>query len=119
MIVVYRRQSSCIYCTHLDKIWPNIISKFEEIDPNIESYVIDEIFNNDIIPNDIKNYNQWFPMILLISKSEWEAGLNDENYILQNVKIFNGEKSNIGMIYNYKYDPRNPSSYNEWLSNSI
>lgn len=136
-VIVYYKTQSCRYCRLLDREWgtetdtdnSTVLGAMKQVYSKFRTFVISSvgdygIFDENIVPSDMRRYGRWFPMILLVPGWVWNnamktLGPGNPATIIDGVQIFNGAKGADGdLIYQRNYD-REPEDFANWLTAAL
>src|SRR4029078_7746622 len=131
MLLVALVTKECLFCKLLLDNWPTIINTlaifnlhYPTSTEETKSYIVPPIFVkngsiNAIYPSSLMRYcrkyviDQWYPMIMLVDKKEW-----DDNRIVNPI-IMNSMKNNDKVVLSIKYDTRIIESFKKWVEDVL
>lgn len=128
-VVVFYKYTQCKFCRMLTEIWDQVKEEMLKVRPGLRFFIITSKtktgdINPDVYPKDIKRYNKWFPMVLLIPGKLWNSamenlGSNNPILLLDGVQVFNGIMRNGFPQHVRKYDSTKPEHFANWLRSGL
>jgi hypothetical protein len=122
-VLVVIKMQGCGHCTELAREWPEFEEALREYSLKPKVVMVNlkprqKITASDGAPLALNSFLQWFPMLILVKKTEWTKATTDQNYsLLRKASVFNGEVSSGGKLeYKRVYSSlSSPDGFIKWI----
>lgn len=127
-VVVFYKSKQCDHCIALENIWESVKTEMLKVNPRLRFFMVTcpdrrGQFDENKAPKDLRRYATWFPQILLVPGSVWDAGMinlgpKNTAEIKNGVQIFNAIWKNGVLTREVKYKPT-PEDFGRWIKASM
>lgn len=140
-VVVLYKSDQCGHCIALSKIWDtptvgtdSVVTEIRKVYPKMRFVTVTAAnnggaFDENVYPKSLVKYARWFPMVILVPGSLWNAAMsklgpkNDVD-LTQGVQIMNGrwetdKDGKTTLKSEGKYSPKKSSEFGRWIKDAM